>query len=77
VLKSLLQKNGINELVFCGLSSHGCVKYSCLGGLENGFACYLLRDAHTCWNKDAKDKIEQTEKELIDSGAKIIAINDI
>jgi nicotinamidase-related amidase len=47
-----------------GLASHGCVKATCYGGIEEGFKTSLLKNGHTNWNKDAEIKISQTEKEV-------------
>jgi nicotinamidase-related amidase len=63
-LKKLLSDSQIDHLIICGLTSHGCVKATCLGGIEEGFTTSLLKNGHTNWNKDAVTKISETEKEV-------------
>jgi len=67
-LKQILLDFKIKSITIGGLVSHGCVKATCLGGLIEGFEISLLKNGHTNWNKDAKNKIEATEKELIGRG---------
>lgn len=70
-LKTTLISFGIKQITIGGLVSHGCVKATCLGGIAEGFETSILKNGHTNWNKDAKAKIDQTEKELIENGVKI------
>ncbi|MCG8698484.1 MAG: isochorismatase family protein [Bacteroidales bacterium] len=70
-LKETLLVFGINAITIGGLVSHGCVKATCLGGLEEGFDVSLLKNGHTNWNKDANVKILETETELIKRGVVI------
>ena len=67
-LKQILTDFKINSVTIGGLVSHGCVKATCIGGLAEGFEISLLQKGHTNWNKDARIKIVETEKELIKSG---------
>jgi len=76
-LAEKLQQHGISDVVVAGLVTHGCVSYTCKGGVKRGFTISLLRGAHTCWNADAKEKIMQTEKALVDLGVKVIDIEDL
>lgn len=76
-LKAFLEKNQISELLFCGISSQGCVKHSCLGSLENSFKTLLIKNGHSCWNKNAKELIEKTEQELAKKNVKMISSNDL
>ena len=71
-LERILRENNINEIVVCGLISHGCIKATCLGGLNVGFPTALVRNGHTNWNKNAAIKINLVETALIDKGAIII-----
>lgn len=73
-LKTILLEAGIDRITVGGLVSHGCVKATCLGGLAEGYDVSLLKNGHTNWNKDAKEKIEQTENELATKGVKILDI---
>lgn len=73
-LKIVLSELGINQITVGGLVSHGCVKATCLGGLAEGYDISLLKNGHTNWNKDAKEKIEKTENELVKAGVKILDV---
>ena len=75
-LKSFLEKNQIKEILMCGLTTHGCVKYSCIGAVENGFDTCLLRNGHTNLNKDAATKILTTELELVKLGVKLVDVKE-
>ena len=68
----LLKNHDISEVVIGGLVSHGCVAYTCIGGVDIGLNVRLLKGGHTCWNKDAEAKILQTETKLSELGVKII-----
>ena len=76
-LKALLEKHNIEETLICGLTSHGCVKYSCIGATENGFDTYLLINGHTNLNKDADVKISTTELELVKLGVNLVDVEDL
>ncbi|MBN2818863.1 MAG: isochorismatase family protein [Bacteroidales bacterium] len=71
-LKAILSKFGINDITISGLVSHGCVKATCMAALAEGLKTSLLKNGHTTWNKDAKIKIDQTEKELIEKGVQMV-----
>jgi len=73
-LKTILTEFGIKQITIGGLVSHGCVKATCLGGLVEGFETSLLKNGHTNWNKDASEKIEQTENELLGAGLKMLDV---
>jgi len=73
-LDEYLRNNNIIEIVVCGLVTHGCVKATCVGGLSNGFQVSILKNGHSCWSSDAKEKIQKVEKELEENGVKIIEI---
>lgn len=75
-LKTILTELGIKSITLCGLSSHGCVKASCLGAISEGFETILLKHGHSNWNIDAEKRILLTEKELMEKGVEIIEINN-
>lgn len=73
----VLKHHNIDEVIVCGLSSHGCVKHTCIGSREHGFKTKLLTDGHTCWNLNAAEKVHLTELELNRLGIINIDKNDI
>lgn len=76
-LKSLLLQKNIKELLVCGMVTHGCIRATCLGGINEGFDTYLLSNGHTSWNKDAELKISLTESDLGKAGVKLLDVKDI
>jgi nicotinamidase-related amidase len=71
-LRSILVNKGINEIIVCGLVTHGCVKSTCIGGLQEGFKVSILRNGHTNWSSDAEDRITSVEYELAHLGVNMI-----
>jgi nicotinamidase-related amidase len=67
-LDETLKKYRIKEITVCGLTSHGCVKATCLGALEHGYLVKLIKEGHSNVNKNAKEKILQAEKDLEEKG---------
>jgi nicotinamidase-related amidase len=63
-LKELLLDSQIKHITIGGLTSHGCGKATCIGGIAEGFKTSLLKNGHTNWNKDAETKISETEREI-------------
>ena len=76
-LEAILRKNNIEEIVVCGLVTHGCIKATCKGGLSLGFKTALLKNGHTNWDKKAPEKIRSVELELEQKGAKIVEIGNL
>lgn len=76
ILKNILIDFNIKSITIAGLVSHGCVKATCIGGLAEGFEISLLKNGHTNWNKDARIRIADTEKELSKNGVKLLNINE-
>ena len=68
-LETTLRKNNIEEILVCGLVTHGCIRATCKGGLACGFKTVLLKNGHTNWNKNASEKIRSVETELEQKGA--------
>lgn len=76
-LSEYLNKNSVNGIAVAGLVTHGCVSHTCLGGMQKGYAVSLIKQGHTCWNKDAKFKILSAETSLSESGVKIIEPDEL
>lgn len=76
-LKAILLQKGIRDILACGMVTHGCVKATCLGGLEEGFRVSLIENGHTNWNRDAGKKISETESLLKSKGVGAVNIRDL
>ena len=72
-LEAILRKNGIEEILVCGLVSHGCIKSTCTGGLALGFKAKLLKNGHTNQHKNASEIITSVELELEQKGVQSIS----
>lgn len=73
-LVNLLKENNIKEIVMAGLVTHGCIRYSCLGGIKEGFKVSILKNGHTSWNIDAKEQIECLELELAELNVSVLEV---
>ena len=71
-LREELQKRNVSVLVVTGLVTHGCVKATCLGALEEGYKVVLVSDAHSNYSKDAAQLIEKWNRSIRESGADVI-----
>lgn len=77
---NLLEELGrllVRTLVITGLVSHGCVKATCLGALEAGYATILVGDAHSNYSKDAKKIIQKWNSALRDAGAVLLTTDQV
>ena len=71
-LKGILNEHHVNEVVICGLVSHGCVRATSIGAKNEGLDVKLLKNGHSNWAKDAEDKIQKVESELEKKGILVI-----
>lgn len=76
-LAQKLASDGIGSVVAVGLVTHGCVKNTCLGGLEEGFQVVLAGDAHSNFSKDAARLITKWNKSLAEKGVQVKATAEI
>ncbi|MBN2355941.1 cysteine hydrolase [candidate division KSB1 bacterium] len=76
-LDSALRKRGIVKLVITGLVTHGCVKATVLGGIEQGYQVVLVSDGHSNFNKDAPALIEKWNQSLNENGAELLSTKDV
>jgi nicotinamidase-related amidase len=70
-LDSMLKSNHVDEILVCGLSTQHCVKFTCLGGVKNGFSVSILKNGHSNWAKNAEELVSKTEEELASMDVKI------
>jgi len=70
-LHALLQERSVDTAVAVGLSSYGCVRATCLGGMELGYHMVLASDGHSSWRRDAAARIELVNTEMMQAGAEV------
>jgi nicotinamidase-related amidase len=76
-LEEKLRALEIETIVCSGLVTQGCVRATCLGGLELGFEVVLASDAHSTYSKTAKKIILRWEKELTEAGVRLLLSEEI
>ena len=76
-LQSELEVQGIQNLLITGLVTQGCIRATCLGGLELGYRVSLVEDGHSNYNQEAAAVIEKWQKELELAGVEIISTDRI
>ena len=57
-LREELDKRNVSRLVITGLVTHGCVKATCLGAIDEGYKIVLVSDGHSScllYTSDAAD----------------------
>ncbi|MBN2853312.1 MAG: isochorismatase family protein [Clostridia bacterium] len=68
-LLDYLKQEGVDKIYVAGLISNGCVKETCLDGLNKHFEIVLISDAHSTFYKDADKIIHETNEEMESKGA--------
>jgi nicotinamidase-related amidase len=63
-LASSLNDLKITTVVVCGLTTHGCIKATCIDAHNNGFHVVLASDAHSSFSKDAESLIVKWNEKL-------------
>lgn len=76
-LAELLRDEKVGHLVVTGLVTHGCVKATCLGGLELGYPVTLVRDAHSNYSQDAARLIEEWHIKLEQAGVTLRSTEEV
>lgn len=71
-LQSIMESRGLEYLIVTGMVSQGCVRATSLGGVELGYQMFLVREAHSNYNKDAPEIIENVENELEKAGVHLV-----
>jgi nicotinamidase-related amidase len=72
-----LAARGIQTVVIAGLVTHGCVKATCLGARERGYAVTLAADGHSSYSKDAARLIEEWNAKLPAAGVVVIPAAEV
>ena len=68
---------GVKTLVINGLVTHGCVRATTLGALEEGYRVILVEDGHSSFSKDAPKLIEKWNRTLHQKGAELMRAEDV
>lgn len=76
-LREELEKCNVSSLVLTGLVTHGCVKATCLGALEEGYRVVLVGDAHSSYSKDAAELIDKWNHALQEKGAEVMETRNV
>jgi len=76
-LHAELAGRGVGRVVVTGLVTHGCIKATCLGGLELGYEVVLAEDGHSSYSKDAARLIEEWNRKLSEAGAVVAPASQI
>jgi nicotinamidase-related amidase len=71
-LREELEKRNVSALITTGLVTHGCVKATCLGALDEGYKVVLVSDGHSSYSKDAAQLIEKWNRAISEKGAELI-----
>lgn len=76
-LQDELSKINISTVVVTGLVTHGCVKATCLGALEEGYKVVLVSNAHSNFSKDAAKVVEKWNQELGSKGVDMVETKSV
>jgi nicotinamidase-related amidase len=76
-LREELEKRAVSVLVMTGLVTHGCVKATCLGAIEEGYKVVLVSDGHSSFSKDAAILIEKWNRAINEKGAELIETQNV
>jgi hypothetical protein len=71
-LREELEKRDVSVVITTGLVTHGCVRATCLGAMNEGFQVVLVSDGHSSYSKDAAQLIEKWNRALGENGAEVI-----
>lgn len=76
-LDAHLKKNNINQVIFLGLTTQGCIRATCLDAVKSGYDVILVGDAHSSYHENAKGLIEIWNKKLREKGVQISYTNKL
>lgn len=76
-LHSILQEQGIDTVIVCGLLTPLCVMHTCLGARELNYKTILVSDAHSNTSIKPEAAIKKTNNKLAKSGVTLIPTNEI
>lgn len=76
-LREELERLGARRLVITGLTTHGCVRATCLGALALGYEVVIASDGHSSYHRDAASLCEEWNGRLSVAGATVAPAADI
>jgi nicotinamidase-related amidase len=76
-LGEVLKEREIKTVVVTGLVTHGCVKSTSLGAIEEGYQVVLVSDGHSNFSQDAPKLIEKWNKKIKGKGATLIETKEV
>lgn len=76
-LREELEKRNVGILVMTGLVTHGCVKATCLGAMNEGYKVVLVSDGHSNYSKDAAQLIEKWNRAIGEKGADVFEAQEV
>ncbi len=76
-LEAKLRDLGVERIMCCGLVTQGCVRATCLGGLDLGFEVMLASDANSTYSKPAEKVIDRWHKELVEAGVTLLVSEEV
>lgn len=76
-MQKILDKHNIKKLIVAGLTTHGCIKATCLDGVKLGYEVILVEDAHSSYNKKADELIKTWNFKLSEKGINLIRTCEI
>lgn len=76
-LNEILQAKKVKRVVVTGLVTHGCVQATCIAAKKLGYQVTLVKDAHSNYNKNAAELIDQWHQILCDDGAELKTTKEI
>jgi len=76
-LHILLDKKGIKQLILLGMTTHGCVKATCLDAIKIGYDVMLVEDAHSSFSKNASELINEWNRKLSEKGIILKSCSEI
>ena len=77
LLQSELEARGIQNLLITGLVTQGCIRATCLGGLELGYRVCLVEDGHSNYSQEAAAVMKKWQKKLKLTGVEIMSADRI
>lgn len=76
-LDEILQVKKVKRVVVTGLVTHGCVQATCIAAKQLGYQVTLVKDAHSNYNKNAAELIDQWHQILCDDGVELKTTKEI